>query len=496
MVSAALLWVWGGVKYKAGPAVGHALALGLSGIGLMQLTGCAYDEFQPTLAFPVPNKYEAAKSTQRQDISRWWSRFGSAELDNLMEAANIENLDIAVAVAQLKQADAQAQIVGAALWPTVNYSDNSQRSRSSGTNVAGIISPAVERNSFTKVFSASYVLDVWGQNRDALEAAIRTVSASAYQVEVVRLTTRAGVVNNFLVYATNRERITVAQENLRNAERILGVIRERAAAGTASELDVAQQQSLLEIQRATIPPLRQAAEGARTALAILIGRPVQVVHLATRRVRSLRLPSVTPGIPSDLLFRRPDIRSVEEQMISADANVDVARKAFLPTIQLTGQAGFQSALLSTLVRPESAIYTMAAGVTQPIFEGGKLRGQLALSEAERQQFLESYRKSIVSALTDVENALVGVRENAARENAQRVAVASARRAFTLSEERLREGTIDLTTLLNTQNTLFQAEDTLIQIRLARLQAIASLFLALGGDWEEPPALPPVRHARP
>jgi outer membrane protein, multidrug efflux system len=358
MVSA-LLWDWGGVRYKTAPAVTHALAFALSGIGLTQLTGCAYNEFQPYLDFPVPNKYEAAKSTKRQDISRWWTRFGSTELDNLMEAANIDNLDIAVAVAQLEQADAQARITGAALWPTINYSDNSQRSRSSGTNVPGIISPAVERNSFAKAFTASYVLDVWGQNRDALEAAIRTVGASAYQVEVVRLTTRAGVVNNFLVYATNRERIAVAQENLRNAERILGVIRERSAAGTASELDVAQQQSLLEIQRATIPPLRQAAEGARTALAILIGRPVQVVHLATRRVRGLRLPSVTPGIPSDLLFRRPDIRSVEEQMISADANVDVARKAFLPTIQLTGQAGFQSALLSTLLRPESAIYTLA-----------------------------------------------------------------------------------------------------------------------------------------
>src|SRR5262245_17900729 len=491
MVSAGLLWDWGGVRYKTGPAVWHAFALALSGIGLMPLAGCAYNEFQPYLAFPIPDKYEAAKSTKRQDISRWWTRFGSAELDNLMQAANFENLDIAVAVAQLKQADAQAQITGAALWPAVNYSDNSQRSRSSGTNVPGIISPAVERNSFTKVISASYVLDVWGQNRDALEAAIRTVGASAYQVEVVRLTTRAGVVNNFLLYATNRERISVAQENLRSAERILGVIRQRRAAGTASELDVAQQQSLLEIQRATLPPLRQAAENARTALAILIGRPVQVVHLATRRVRSLRLPSVAAGIPSDLLFRRPDIRSAELQMASADANVDVARKAFLPTMQLTGQAGFQSALLSTLLRPESAIYTMAAGVTQPIFEGGRLRGQLALSEAQRQQFLESYRKSIVSALTDVENALVAIRENAAREKAQRVAVAAARRAFTLSEERLREGTIDLTTLLNTQITLFQAEDTLIQVRLARLQAVASLFLALGGDWEEPPALPPV-----
>jgi NodT family efflux transporter outer membrane factor (OMF) lipoprotein len=452
--------------------------------------GCTRQEFEPYLAFPIPEKYEAAKISKPPDVSRWWTRFGSVELNSLMEAANFENLDIAVAVSQLAQADAQAQISGAALWPMLSYSDNSQRSRSSGTNVPGVIGPAVERNSFAKVVNASYVLDVWGQNRDALEAAMRTVGASAYQVEVVRLTTRFSVVSNFLIYAANRERTILAQENLRNAERILDVIRQRRAAGTASELDVAQQQSLVEIQRATVPPLRQAADNARTALAILIARPVQVVHLATRRVRSLRLPAVAPGIPSDLLFRRPDIRGAELQMASADANVDVARKAFLPTIQLTGQAGFQSALLSTLLRPESFIYTLAAGVTQPIFEGGKLRGQLALSEAQLQQFLETYRKSIVSALTDVENALVAIRENAARESAQRMAVAAARRAFNLSEERLREGTIDLTTLLNTQNTLFQAEDTLIQIRLARLQAVASLFQALGGDWEEPPGLSP------
>ena len=389
-----------------------------------------------------------------------------------MDVANFENLDIAAAIAQLQQADAQAQITGAALWPAITYEDNSSRSRSSGTNVPGVISPGTERNSFTKVFAASYVLDVWGQNRDALEATLRTTQASAYQVEVVRLTIRAAVVNAFLVYATNKERVTVATENLRNAERILGVVRQRRAAGTASELDVAQQQSLVEIQRAAIPPLRQAAENSRTALAVLVGRPVQAVHLSTRSVRKLRLPTVSAGLPTDLLFRRPDICSAERQMASADANVDVARKAFLPTIQLTGQAGFQSALLSTLLRPESFIYTMAAGVTQPIFDGGRLRGQLALSEAQRQQLLEGYRKSIVSALTDVENALIAIRENASRETAQRAAVVAARRAFVLSEERLRQGTIDLTTLLTIQNTLFQAEDTLIQVRLARLQAAA------------------------
>jgi len=152
----------------------------------------------------------------------------------------------------------------------------------------------------------------------------------------------------------------------------------------------------------------------------------------------------------------------------------------------------QSAVFSTLLRPESGIYAIASGVTQPIFDGGKLRGQLALSVAERQQLLEVYRKSIVQALSDVETALIAIRENRRREDAQRSGVAEARRAFELSEERLRQGTIDLQTLLNTQITLFQAEDTLIQIRLARLQAAAALYQALGGDWEASPAMSPLQ----
>jgi NodT family efflux transporter outer membrane factor (OMF) lipoprotein len=451
----------------------------------MQVSGCAGTEFKPDLAFAIPAKFETTTTVKAPDVSRWWTRFRSTELNQLIEVANVDNLDIAAAVAQLRQAEAQAQITGAVLWPTLGYSENSQRSRSSGANTA------VERNSFSKVLNASYILDVWGQNRDALEAALHTVGASAYQIEVVRLATRASVVNSFFICGANRERVTIATENLRNAERILDVIRQRQTVGTASELDIAQQQSLVEIQRAAIPALRQAAETARTALAILIGKPVQAVNLTTHSVRTLRLPVVTPGLPATLLLRRPDIRSAEESLASADADVSAARKAFLPNIQLTGQTGFQSALLSALVRPGAFVYTLAAGVTQPIFDGGRLRGQLALTEAQRQQLLENYRKSIVSALTDVENALIATRENAAREHAQRLAVAAARRALNLSEERLRQGTIDLTTLLNTQSTLFQAEDTLIQIRLARLQAAASLFEALGGDWEEPLAAPPL-----
>ena len=448
------------------------------------ISGCSHDEFDPALPYTVPEKFEVNPSTQRPRVSQWWKRFGSGELNGYMSAASDDNLDIAVAAAQLEEAEAQANITRAALFPTVGYTANNSRSQSSGTNVPGVISKPRIGDNFSKIVNASYIVDVWGQNRDLLRAALHNRDASAYQVQVVRLTALSTVANNYLIYAADHERITVARENVANAERILQVIKDRSAAGTASALDLAQQESLLATQRVAIPTLQLAAETSRTALALALGVPPQGFHPKIRSTRGLRLLTVTGGLPSSLLVRRPDVRAAEEQMLADDANVDAARKAFLPTITLTGNVGFQSALLNTLLRPESLIWSVAAGVTQPIFEGGKLRAQLKLSEAQRQQLLETYRKAILSALTDTENALIAVQEDRRREAAQRIAVAASQRAFDLSEQRLREGTIDLTTLLTTQNTLFQAQDSLIQIRLARLQAVVSLFQAIGGDWDD------------
>ena len=461
---------------------GRLLAAGLGATALV--AGCAPSVEGIRGPVPVPNTYAFAASVQPAKVSRWWARFGSPELDRLVETANFANLDIAIAVSQLREADAQAQIAAAALFPTLTYNDNNVRTQSSGTNVPGVVTRPALRSSFTKVINASYVLDVWGQNRDALEAAIRTATASAYQIEVVRLTAIASLVNNYLIYAANRQRVAVGMQNLANAERILTAIRQRRAAGTASELDEVQQQALVESQRAALALLRQGADAARVLVASLLGTNPQAVPLSVRSVRSLKVPVTSPGLPAAILVRRPDVRSQEQQLLAADANVEVARKAFLPNIQLTGQAGYQSSALATLLRPESVIWQAAASLTQPIFDGGRLRGQLTLSEAQRQQLLDTYRRSIITALSDVETALVAVRETRLRELAQTAAVRAARRAFELSEQRLREGTVDLTSILSVQNTLFQAEDVLIQVRLARLQAAVSLFQALGGDWDE------------
>jgi outer membrane protein TolC len=187
-----------------------------------------------------------------------------------------------------------------------------------------------------------------------------------------------------------------------------------------------------------------------------------------------------------LLRQRPDIRMAEADLASANASVVSARAAFFPSIQLTGQGGFQSAALQTLFSPQAAFYNAAASLTQPIFDGFRLQGQLDLQRGRQEELLQIYRKTVVSAFADVERALIAIQETAKRERLQRDAVVASRRAFDLSETRLREGTIDLITVLNAQQTLFQNLDVLAQTRFARFQAMVSLFQALGGGWAPEP----------
>jgi outer membrane protein, multidrug efflux system len=199
-------------------------------------------------------------------------------------------------------------------------------------------------------------------------------------------------------------------------------------------------------------------------------------------LRSIAYPRVTPGLPSELLAQRPDIRQAEANLAAANANVVNARAQFLPSIQLTAEGGYQSALLKTLLRPESAFYTAVASLTQPIFHGGQLLGNLDLTKGQQDELLQNYRKAVISAFFDVENALDDIRKTAERERLQREVVTTSQRAFDISEQRLREGTVDLVTVLQTQQTLYQALDALAQARLAHVLAIVSLYQALGGGW--------------
>src|SRR6185369_4037306 len=245
------------------------------------------------------------------------------------------------------------------------------------------------------------------------------------------------------------------------------------------------QESLVNTIRAAIPVLEQVLRQNIVTLALLIGRPPETVTVRGGSMSQLRIPPVTPGLPSDLIAQRPDIREAEAQLASANANVYSARAAFLPSIQLTGEGGYQSAILKTLLRPESAFYNIAAGLTQPIFDGLRLQGLLDFQKGRQDELLQLYRKAIVNGFADVERALIAVQLTAQRERLQRDVVTSSRKAFDIAETRLREGTIDQVTLLQTQQTLFQAQDVLAQAQFDRLTAVVALFQALGGGWQKP-----------
>jgi NodT family efflux transporter outer membrane factor (OMF) lipoprotein len=448
--------------------------------------GCILTKDLPDPALDIPGGYKAASLATASDAPPpldWWRAFRSTELTMLMEEAQRVNLDIAAAVARFRQADAQARITGAALLPTLSANGSETYSRTSGSSASGLSIGGREVVNYNASLAASYQLDFWGQNRDAAQAAEETAVASRFDREVVALTTLTSVANAYFQVLTSQDRIRTAERNIASAERVLNAIRDRFRAGTGTDLDVAQQESLVANQRALVPPLRQTLEQNINALATLVSRPPESVRVTGGSLNNIAIPRVTPGLPSALLTQRPDIRRQEAQLAAATANVGSARAQFFPSIQLTGQGGYQSSALSALFQPHAAFFSMVGGATQPIFDGGRILGNFELTQAQQDELLQTYRKAVVQSFADVDSALVAIRQTTIRLRLQRVVVSSSQRAFLLAEQQLQAGTADIVTVLQTQQTLFQAEDALWQAQLARLQAIISLYQALGGGWE-------------
>ena len=453
---------------------------------MLPLGGCLLSGDKPDPALDIPQAYDGgpknpALAEAAVPALDWWRGFRSKELTEVIEEARQANLDIAAAVARIVQADAQARMAGAPLLPNVALNGSASHSRSS-QSLGGGSGGGSEHNLLSASLTDSYEIDFWGKNRAALRAAEESAVASRYNREVVSLTTVVSVANTYFQVLAAQDRLRIARENVASATRILNLIKQQFSAGTASDLNVAQQESLVNSQRASVPPLVQTLRQNQAALALLIARPPERVVIRGGSMRGIAIPRVTPGLPSELLAQRPDIRQAEANLAAANANVYNARAQLLPSITLTGEGGYQSAVLKTLLRPESAFYTLTAGLTQPIFEGGKLLGNLDLQKGIQDQLLQNYRKAVISAFTDVDKALIAVRETTLAERLQRDVVSSSRRAFNLSDQQLRAGTVSLVTLLQVEQTLFQAEDALAQARLARLQAIISLYQALGGGW--------------
>ena len=452
---------------------------------LVSSAGCILTRDLPDPALDIPEGYKAARLTRADapPTLDWWRGFRSPELTMLMEEAQTVNLDVAAATARFIQADAQARVAGAALLPSLSGTGQQTYSRSSGSSSSGLTNGGREVVNYQSSLSASYELDFWGKNRDAAQAAEETAIATRFDRDVVALTALVSVANAYFQVLASQDRLRTAERNIASAQRILDAIKQRLSAGTGTDLDVAQQEAVLANQRAAVPTLRQTLAQNVNALATLVARPPENVHVVGGTLNRIAAPRVTPGLPSELLTQRPDIRRQEAQLAAATANVGSARAQFFPSIQLTGAGGYQSSSLVSLFQPQAAFFNVVGSLTQPIFDGGRILGNFELTKARQDELLQTYRKTVVLSFADVDNALVAIRETTNRLRLQREVVAASRRAFQLAEQQLRAGTANIVTVLNTQLTLFQAEDSLSQAQLARLLAIVSLYQALGGGWE-------------
>ncbi len=450
------------------------------------LCGCILGSERPDLNLEIPSTYrEASRAAPDAAVPAldWWRGFRSKELTSLMEAAQTANLDIAVAYAQIIQADAQVGISGAPLLPSVTGTATAERARSAASTIGGVSSPPATFSQYNVGLTASYMVDFWGKNRATLYAAEESATVARYNRDVVSLTTVVTVANSYFQILAAQDQLRVVRRNLAAAERILELIKKQFAGGTASQLDLSQQEALVATQRAAIPPLEVTLRQNIAALAVLVARAPANFKVNGGATTQITVPRLTPGLPSELLNQRPDIRQAEAQLASSNFSVESARAAFFPQIQLTGQTGFQSAALAALFGPGAWYYTLAAGLTQPIFDGFLLESQLKQAKGLQLQYLQTYRKTVLSAFADVEKALVALQQYTRQERLQADVVAASRKAFDVAETQLRGGTVNLITVLQTQQTLFTAENTLVQVRLTKLLAASSLFQALGGGWK-------------
>lgn len=469
---------------------------------LAGLGGCALGpRYQrPELDMPPTYRATADSAGAAWPSPTWWQSFRQPELDALVERARAYNADLAAAAARVVQADAVARINGAPLLPTIgataDYSYQRQgtsRSRSSFSSIPGVSTGSGSRYFDSRFYSvglqASYDIDFWGRNRATYQAAQAQALATRFDQETVALSVVSSVANTYFEVLAGQDRLRVAERNLRDAERILGAYRARASVGTANALDVSQQEALVAGQRAALPALRNTIAQNRIALGILAGTPPERLQVAGGSLDELAVPAIDPGLPSALLLRRPDVATAEAQLVAANASIRAARAAFFPDVSLTAQGGLTSTALSTLTGPGTLVASLAAALTQPIFDNGLRRGQLEQAKGRYAELVADYVRAVLQSLTDVEQSLTAVQNLAEQEALEREAVQVAQRSADIANAQLEAGTIDIITSLNTQVTLFNDLDLLVQIRLARFQALVSLFKALGGGWQDPRTVP-------
>jgi len=504
----------------------------VSGLAVIGTVGCMVGPDYKKPEMKVPEKFSATSqpvatrpsttqpaevaATQPVDIVRWWDTFEDPHLTALIDRATKANLDVQLAQARVREARAQLEFNTASLFPTLDGRASYTRSQpsknaigvnagsapsgggsggsggsgsGSGSGSGGTSTPftfSVGRTDLYQAgFDAGWEIDIFGGTRRAIEAAQYGYEAQVEARRNALVTLLSEVARNYIVLRGQQHELAIVQSNLDSQEDTLKLTKSKFDAGIATDLDVARQEAQVEATRSTIPNIQTAIQQSIHRLSVLMDQPPAALEEELAPMG--RLPAgpeiIPPGLPSELIRRRPDVRQAERQLAQATANIGVAVADLFPKFNLTGSLGLESLSLKSFANSNSVAWSFGPSVTWKIFSAGQIQANIRVQNARQQEALIQYRQAVLQAMADVEDALVGYNQEQARRQSLRRAVDSNRRATDLARQLNQAGVVDFLNVLQAQQSQFLSEDQLAQSDQNVATNLIALYKALGGGWE-------------
>lgn len=459
------------------------------------LAGCTVgpNHQQPATTMPAQwsTTQPATQSAVDVSLGEWWRIFRDPVLDDLIAQSVQGSLDLRAATARLVEARALRRVTAADELPSLDASGQYQRRRASanaqGSDARRFSNVGDDTNYWQGGFDANWEVDVFGRVRRSVEAAEADIAVAEEARRNVLVSLMAEVAREYVELRGFQQRVVIAQRNVRTQRQSLELTQARAQAGLVTQLDVAQQQAQLATTQAQIPALVAAAAQSRHRLSVLMGRQPQEILPALEQTATVpAAASIVPVVlPSELLLRRPDIRQAERSLSAATARIGVATADLYPRFSLTGAFGLESLSAADFFSKDSFFYSVGPTVRWPIFNAGRIRGNVQVQTARQEQALVQYESTVLSALADVENSLVAYVNEQVRRRSLVEAVEASRTAVALADELYARGLSDFLAVLEAQRSLFANEDLLVQSDRAVAVSLVSLYKALGGGWEPP-----------
>jgi outer membrane protein, multidrug efflux system len=459
-------------------------------ICLALLTGCAVgpDYHQPNVSTPSSwaSPLADGETNSPANLAAWWRNFNDTNLDSLMVTAVQSNLTLRISEAHVREARAERGVVAGGLWPSIGSSASYSRHRWGQNSFPPLPSSVpLDYNLYRAGFDATWELDIFGGTRRAVEAANAEIGAADYGQRDVLVSLLAEVARNYIGARSYQQRLAITRDNIRVQREILDLTSNRFQNGLNSDLDVQQATAVLTSTEAQVPSLETGFRQNVYALAVLLAQPPGALldEMFTGKPIPIAPPRVPVGLPSDLLQRRPDVQHAERELAAATARIGVAKADYFPKFSLTGFTALESISASDWFDYDSRAWSAGPTVQWEFFEAGRIRANVRVQTAHQEEALNAYQQTVLIALEDAENALTAYAKEQVRRQSLTQSVQANQQALDLSTQLYKSGLADFLHVLDSERSLYAAQDALVKSDQAVSENLVQLYKALGGGWE-------------